>query len=119
MNNLLEMFKNLVNTAYQNISAARTKFVKLLHKHFVPSDSQLLYEWQTDSTGYSDGVRLEANNFELNPGNRAQTISLSAIFILRHIMYSHKLSLPNVLTLWASFYALIMRRPLYLELFTS
>ena len=119
MNDLLEMSKNLVNAAYQNINAAPTKLVKCLHGNFVPSDSQLLHEWRANSKRYSDGVRLEANNFELNPGNRTQTISLSAIFILRHIMYSHKLSLPNVLTLWASFYALVMRRPLDLDLFTS
>ena len=70
MDNLLEMSKNLVNAVYQNINAARTKLVKFLHGHFVPSDSQLLHEWRANSKRYSNGARLEANNFELNPWNR-------------------------------------------------
>ena len=44
---------------------------------------------------------------------------LEAIFILCHIMYSHKLSLPSTLTLWSSFHALITRCVVGMEQFSS
>lgn len=68
---------------------------------------------------YSEGRRIEADNYQVNEGNRQKELSLDASFILRHIMYSFNLPLEAVISLWACFYALIMRRPIPVDYFSS
>ena len=75
--------------------------------------------WQQDATGYTSGRRVEANNFELNDGNRKDQFSVPAKFILHHIQFLSNLSLDTIGALWTSFYALIMRRLIPTKSFLS
>jgi hypothetical protein len=104
--------RNIANTL-NNINTARERLVKSLDGHFVPQEDDLLYKWIADSRRYTRGSNVEADNF------KAGTLTPEALFILRHIMYSHYLALNSVISLWASFYALIMRSPLDLEKFVG
>jgi hypothetical protein len=60
---------------------------------------------------------IGANNFELHLETRRPTLSLSAVYLLRHILYTHNLPLSSVLTLWGSFHVPIMRKSLDLQQF--
>ena len=119
LQHLLNLTPQALNACKQNIRMARSELVAHLHNHFPPREDQLLYEWQVDGSRYAMGRRIEASNFELDNNNRRMILSTSASFILRHIMYSHNLPLPNVLTLWSCFYVLIMRQPIELDMFVS
>ena len=66
---------------------------------------------------YGQGMGIGTNNFELHPEIRRPTFSLPAVYLLRHILYTHNLLLSSVLTLWASFHVLIMRKSLDLQQF--
>jgi hypothetical protein len=93
--------------------------MRRLNGCFVPRESDLLHKWYADLKRYSNGDGLEATNTQLDPQSQVLTLSLDAIFILRHIMYSHKITVSNVLSLWASFYTLIMRQQLDMTSFIS
>jgi hypothetical protein len=68
---------------------------------------------------YGEGRDVAASNFELQQFNGNRTLLLPAIYLLRHVLYTHNLPLPSVLTLWASFHMLIMPRPLEQQYFIS
>jgi hypothetical protein len=110
--------KNLSN-ATSNVKEACQRLVNGLHGCFVPREIDLLYKWYADSKRYSNGDGLEATNTQLDPQSRVHTLSLDAIFLLRHIMYSHKITVSNILSLWASFYTLIMKQQLDMKSFIS
>jgi hypothetical protein len=101
--------KNLSN-ATSNVKEARQHLVNGLHGCFVPRESDLLHKWYADSKRYSSWDGLETTNTQLDPQSRVHTLSLDTFFLLRHIMYSHKITVSNIFSLWASFYTLIMRR---------
>ena len=117
INDLLTINLRIKSNCVQNVKRARERFVKSLGGFFPPSSDQLLYDLLNDAERYSKGGSLEAENYEMIEGNKQ--LSLDAVFILRHIMYSHKLSLPSTLTLWSSFHALITRRVVGMEQFSS
>ena len=68
---------------------------------------------------YSNNQRIECKNYEMNPDNRQPELSKEASFLLRHIMFSFFLPLNTVVSLWADFCVLIMRKPLPKEYFSS
>ena len=74
--------RNMANTV-MNISVARKILIESLDGCFVPQEDDLLYKWIADSRRYTRGSSVEADNF------KAGTLSPEALFILRHIMYSH------------------------------
>mmetsp|Transcript_30350 Transcript_30350/g.49687 ORF Transcript_30350/g.49687 Transcript_30350/m.49687 type:complete len:509 (+) Transcript_30350:797-2323(+) len=99
INSLLILSKPVINSAVYNIRAARRNLIRCMYQNFIPREDQMLYEWKVDAKKYSDGKRMEASNFITDPSSRVHSLSLPAAYLLRHIMHSHKLSLPNVLTL--------------------
>ena len=103
----------------KNIHNARDDFFHHMCGNFLLKHDEFLYVWQQDATGYTSGRRVEANNFELNDGNRRNQLSVPAKFILRHIQFSFNLSLDTIGALWTSFYALIMRRLIPTKSFLS
>ena len=74
--------RNMANTV-MNISVAREILIESLDGCFIPQEDDLLYKWIADSRRYTRGSSVEADNF------KAGTLSPEALFILRHIMYSH------------------------------
>jgi hypothetical protein len=110
--------KNLSNVT-SNVKEACQRLVNGLHGYFVPRESDLLHKWYANSKRYSNGDGLEATNTQLDPQSRVHTLSLDAIFLLRHIMYSQKITVSNTLILWASFYTLITRQQLDTKSFIS
>ena len=103
-----------INNMNHNIKIARERLVQCLNNQG-PRDDQPLHAWLSDMKRYGEGVPIAANNFELHPETRRPTLSLSAVYLLRHIFYTHNLPLANVLTLWASFHVLILRKSLELK----
>jgi hypothetical protein len=111
--------KRSLHNASVNVSEARRCLVRCLNGCFVPKDSDLLQQWYNDSKQYSSRDSFNATNTQLDPQRGVQTLSMEAIYILRHIMHSHKITVSNVLSLWASFYTSIMQKPLAVERFIS
>jgi len=103
-----------INKMNLNIKIARERLVQCLHNQ-APRDDQPLHAWLSDMKRYGEGVPIAANNLELHPESRRPTLSLSAVYLLRHIYYTHNLPLANVLTLWSSFHVLITRKALGLK----
>ena len=95
-----------------NIKKARALLEDSLEGYFVPGKKELLHEWSRSARMFSSGARMEGYNFEFNPNNGKQQLSLRASWLLRHIKFTHNLTLAKVLSLWPSFYALIMHRPM-------
>ena len=120
-NELCTMSKTNINNVRKNISEARTDWeLHMGGKMMIhPYPTELLYEWDQAANAFTQGHRVEANNFELNPENRMPQFSTAAKWILRHIFFSYNLSIGKVGALWACFYALIMRRPIPKEYFLS
>jgi len=119
VNQLPVLSKHNVKNAILNIARAREKLISCMEGIFSPGDDQLLHDWYSDGMRYTKGCRVQAENFVLNIGNRHMMLSLSTGWILRHIMFSHNLTLVNTLCLWASFHVLIMHCPLDLSHFPS
>ena len=90
-----------------------------MHGMFIPQPHEHLWEWLRDAHSYTEGRRVETNNFTLSKTNRMPELSLEAAFILRHIMFSFSLNLEKTFALWACFYALLMRREIPLDYFRS
>ncbi len=105
----------------QNIRFAREELVTALScgGMSVPRGNELLYEWQGYTKRIADGMNVETNVKQLDPNSRVETLNLESWYSLRHIMYSHKQPLANIMTLWACFYVLIMGQPLGLANFVS
>jgi hypothetical protein len=116
---LITMSPKNHSNATSNVKKARQHFVNGLHGCFVPRESDLLHKWYANSKRYSYGDGLEATNTQLDPQSRVHTLSLDAIFLLRHIMYTHKITVSNILSLWASFYTLIIKQQLDTKSFIS
>jgi hypothetical protein len=106
---LITMSPRNLSNATSNVKETCRCLVNCLNECFVLRESDLLHKWYADSKRYSNGDGLEATNTQLDPQSQVLTLSWDAIFILRHIMYSHKITVSNILSLWASFYTLIMR----------
>ncbi len=119
INDLCILQSTSINNIITNIKQGRNRLVQCLQGFFEPGIDQMLYEWLTGSKLYTKGARLEASNFELEKNSHKNKLSLEAVYILRQITYSHKLSLPNTLSLWASFNALILLRPIDKDNFIS
>ena len=109
-----ELSRRGLKLCSQNIQFAQEELVRelTLAKLSIPRDNELLHEWQTYSQRVSAGERFEVSRRELDPNSRVPTLSLCAWFILRDILYTHKLPLSQLMTLWASYYVLIMGRPI-------
>ena len=86
---------------------------------FIPQPHEHLWEWFYDARSYTEGRRVEANNFTISKTNCMPELSLEAAFILRHIMFSFSLDVSKVFALWACFYALLMRREIPLDYLRS
>ena len=61
-----------ISLCHQNIGAARDALMDELGGFFVPKQDDPLFEWLRDAKGYSNGRRVEAENFTLNMGNPAE-----------------------------------------------
>jgi hypothetical protein len=118
LRSITNLSNNKIDNAKQNIKRARERLVQCLHNQG-PRDDQPLHAWLSDMKRYGEGAGIAANNFELHPETRCSTLSLSAVYLLRHIFYTHNLPLANVLTLWASFHVLILRKALEIKDFIS
>ena len=112
MSALSKMSSEMIKASIVNIKRAREDFVLCLHHQFPPREGQPLYEWMQEGERYKNGYHLEANNFETHPTSRKVVLSMTAVFILRAIMYSHNLPLETVIMLWSCFHALILRTPI-------
>ena len=119
LNGITCMSSQQLNNSRSNIRKARDRLVACLHSQGPPRDGQPLRLWLSDMKRYGEGRDVAASNFELQRFNGNPTLSLPAIYLLRHILYTHNLPLSSVLTLWASFHMLIMRRPLEQQHFIS
>ena len=77
--------------------------------------------WVSDSHAYSSGCAVQtSSNFQKGGYNEHQSsITLSAAWILRHIIYSHNLPVKTALMLWAEFHVLILRKPIDPDFFVS
>ena len=111
--------KRSIMNARKNIKTARDDLMNHMGGHFVPKQDELLYEWLRDGKGYSEGRRVEANNFTMNIDSRARQLSIQASWMIRHILLSFNLPAVTVAALWACFYSLIMHREIPLANFIS
>jgi hypothetical protein len=80
--------------------------------HFVPNDDDFLHSWLADAKSYSNGRRVEAPIFPMNPRRRQKQLSHHAQWILRHIFFAFNLPVNIVGAILASFYVLIVDRPI-------
>jgi hypothetical protein len=96
INRLTSMSERSLHNASVNIREARRCLGRCLNGCFVPKESDLLQQWYNDSKQYSSGDSFEATNTQLDPQSRVQTLSMEAIYILRHIMYSHKVTILTI-----------------------
>jgi hypothetical protein len=118
LRSITDLSNNKIENAKRNIKRARERLVQCLHNHG-PRNDQPLHAWLSDMKRYREGADIAANNFEVHPETRRPTLSLSAVYLLRHIFYTHNLPLASVLTLWASFHVLILRKALEIKDFVS
>jgi len=88
---LCPLSKRYISRCHQNIGAARDDLMEELGGFFVPKQDDPIFEWLRDVKGYSNGRRVEAENFTLNTGNRQMQLSICASFMLRHIFFSYNL----------------------------
>lgn len=110
--NLSTLTPQQVVASTANIKRARSEFVTSLQGLFAPNDEKMLYEWIAEGKSYTSGCSVQTpNNFEPGYNNRP-SLTLSAAWILRHIIYTHHLPMRKALSLWAEFHVLIMRRPI-------
>ncbi len=116
---LITMSPRNLSNATSNVKEAHQCLDNCLIGCFVPRESDLLHKWYADSKRYSKRDCLEATNTQLDPQSQVLTLSLDGIFILHCIMYSHKITVSNVLSLWDSFYTPIMRQQLDTTSFIS
>ena len=108
-----------INSGAKHIKQARNEWVIAMHGVYTPKPEEHLWEWLQEGRSYTEGKRVEANNFTLSNSNRKPELSLEAAFILWHIMFSFSLDVSKVFGLWASFYALLMRREIPMDYFRS
>jgi hypothetical protein len=120
-NNLARLSAQQVSASKTNIRNARKDLIENLHGHFVPTEKCFLYQWVSDSHAYSSGCAVQtSSNFQKGGYNEHQSsITLSAAWILRHIIYSHNLPVKTALMLWAEFHVLILRKPIDPDFFVS
>ncbi len=119
LNGIICLSCQQLNKSLENIKKARTRLVECLHSQGPPMDGQPLHLWLSDIKRYGGGRGVAANNTKLHPKSRIPTLSAPAVYLPRHIMYTHNHPLPNVLTLWASYHVLIMHTPLEQQHFIS
>ena len=82
---------NLSN-ARQNINIARDGLMEHMGDEFFdPKHDELWFQWLRDGKGYSEGRRVEANNFTINPSSRARQLSIIAAWKIRHIFFAFNL----------------------------
>lgn len=87
---LCGLSKRNINNALRQIQAAREDLLKKFDVYFQPKSTELLYEWMADGKSYSNGQRLEAKIFTMNPGSRQKELSPRATWILRHIFFDRE-----------------------------
>ena len=104
------MSRKGIANARLNMKQARMDLMDSMCGFFVPKEGDHLVNWLKDGLAYSDGLRLEAKNFVLNPNSRRLMLSFPARFILREIMFAFNISIYKMGALWSAFYALTMRR---------
>jgi hypothetical protein len=112
---LIGMSTANIARATANIQKARQRLIAALSEANMthPKPDQLLVDWQRDCLEYNCGRNLEGSNFEDNKSRNGNcSLTLMAAFILRHIMYDLDVPLWKMPALWATFYFLIMHKPI-------
>jgi hypothetical protein len=104
-----------ISNANTNITKAREELVKCLASVNMPypGEDQLLVHWLQGCRQCGQGLNVEACNFEENKSrNGNRSLTMKAGFIIRHIMNTLSIPLTRFPTFMASFYYLIMHRPI-------
>lgn len=106
-----------LSVCWQNICLTREELVTelSLSKMSVPLENELLWEWQTNTSRGLARANFGLDRKELDPNSRVEIMGIEAWAILRDIYYTHKLPLGHLVTLWASYYVLVMGRPLEVD----
>ena len=112
INPINQLSSQQLNKSCLNIMKARERLIACLDNQGPPREGQPLHSWHSDMKRYGQGGGVAAINFESYQKNKQPTLAAPVVHILRHILYTHNLPLPSILTLWASFHVLIMQEQL-------
>jgi hypothetical protein len=120
----LEKFKQLPpkisKCLHRNLNVARKELLeKIPGGLFLPRDSDFLVDWIASGCRFSSGVRLPADNYEVNPDNHQLRLSDRSAHFLRHISACFGVALARLPSLWQCFAVLILGRPLEQDEFSS
>ena len=110
---LCHMNANELPQAYRNGQIASSSLLGYLRKHNLihARNGELLVDLQRRLDKFNSGGDVEACNFVEN-GNGTNSLTLAGAWMLRHIIFDHGVPLVQVMNLWASYYYLIMHRPI-------
>ena len=84
-----------MNSGRKHIKLARKEWVACMHSIFTPKPDEHLWEWFDDARSYSEGRRIEANNFTLAKTNQRTELSLEAAHIMtcfdvsKYLLFRH------------------------------
>jgi hypothetical protein len=86
---------------------------------FQPDINDLLVQWTSDGSRYSNGERLPVINHRKHPANNQSFLTDEAVHCIRHIVFRFKIPITKFPGLWNSFSVLFQRRPLTSNEFSS
>ena len=84
---------------------------RLQEQIFKPRKEELLIDWISDGRKYTNGERLEANNYEMHPQNNQPWMTDQAFSVIRHIIFTFKIPTRRFGSLMACFSVLLLGRP--------
>ena len=105
-------FENSIARARALVNVTRERTLRVEAQAFKPRGNQLLRDWLEDGRRYTDGERLPRINLELNPENRKQWFTDSAMSCMRHIIFCFNIPTRTFGSLMNCFAVLLLGRAL-------
>jgi hypothetical protein len=121
---LTDLLQTQVARAMTSVKSTRKALMsafgdRLDTKLFQPDINDLLVQWTSDGSRYSNGERLPVINHRKHPANNQSFLTDEAVHCIRHIVFRFKVPITKFPGLWKSFSVLFLRRPLSYDEFSS